>query len=201
MIDRNNCSPGNLRFIKSIPEGFKFGIPLKINNEIFYPISHYHLFLRYYVNYTGYIFDIVTNKLTKYPNYSNVIFYSTENGQYINLSLKEIIWSTFYRFPEGKSIDLIDKVTIYPQFIHDKNYGDHYLINGIQFNPVKFPIDSPYYIELVKNNRMRLIVSENGAIFDNRSRSFLMVHYDENGCPFIYSKNYINDQLIISSRM
>ena len=189
MINYNELSTNERKFIKSIPEGFKFGVPVKLFNDTYYPINHRELFLRYYVSYSGYIYDITLQKTTKY-SYDDIIeFYAVEKNNIIIMHLQEVIWRTFYRFPEGKDMMLNKPLEYKPSFIKDRYDGDGYYINGIKFRHPRFPVNSRIFDEVITKSKMKIAISENGAIYNIKSRYFVMVHQDDTGYPFIYSKS------------
>lgn len=192
MIDKSKLSNGNLKFIGNFPHNHKFGIPIELDIGTVYPIIHEKLFLRYYINYSGYIYDIINNSIHKCQYDDIISFITTEDMTEYRCSFKELIWRTFYRFPEGQNFKT-DKngnfQTIKPIFKQKKN--DHlYMINGVEFRPVKFKVGTLLYHEFVENTKSKLIVSENGAIYNLKRNQFLMIRPDKiDSRPFIYSKS------------
>lgn len=188
MININDCSIEHRRFIKSMPSNFIYGIPIKLVNDTYYPINHEKLFLRYYVSYSGYIYDAFNNITQKYSMDDEIKFTSIDN-QLLIVSLKEIIWLTFYRFPERKDSPIDKPLDYKPVFINAKNGVGEYVIDGVSFRYPKFPINSKIYDELINISKYKIVVSENGAIYNVKSKRFIMIHQDDDGYPFIYSKS------------
>lgn len=191
MIKFDDLSVENRRFVKSIPEGFKFGIPVKLLNGTYYPINHEKLFLRYYVSHSGYVFDVLEQSVKKHLLSEVINFYSTEDNELIRMSLQEVFWRTFCRFPEGKDDEFDSKGKFKPHFIEDENEGDGYFISGVKFKRPQFPVNSKIYEELITKDKMKIAISENGAIYHLKHKSFTMIHLDDEGYPFIYSKSGI----------
>lgn len=188
MINVNELSTEKRKFIKSLSSDFKFGVPIKLLNGTYYPVNHEDLFLRYYVSHSGYIYDLLTDKITKYLYDDMIKFISVENEYSLIFSLREIMWRTFYRIPEAKDNDF--EIKIKPTFIEDKNNCKEYLIQGIRFKHLNLPVESKAYNDLVKQSRFKFIISENGAIFNLKSGYFVSILQDEDGYPYIYSKNF-----------
>lgn len=172
------------------------GKPMKINGDTYYPILDRELFLRYYITYAGYIYDITQNKVKRFNINDSVILITTNSNSRKLYSVKELIWLSFYRFSKGRNLPSIgEKIDIEVTQHFEKATKCFYTINGIEFRKVIFPKDSIYYKATSSKNRHVLITSENGAIFDLHKRRFIMINIDDNGIPYINAKKNIRINL------
>ena len=109
------------------------GKPIKLDGNVYYPILFHNLFLRYYISYGGYIYDIVNNDVKKFNLSDDVILINIDRNKKIH-NIQELIWRTFYRFPEGRMINLDDdKNDIECTHHFEKGTEGFYTINGIEF--------------------------------------------------------------------
>ena len=188
MIDIDLLTPENIIFIKQFSEDYKFCTPIKSDNgNIFYPISHEKLFLRYYISFTGDIYDNVTNKFTFHNLEDYAKFITTDTNEKIMFSIKDLVWRTYYKFP--KVLDFLDESHIRPNRRYDDSHVKLYYINGIEFRVIKFPENSIIYKEFIENDKCNLIVSKDGAVFDITRHRFLKVVMDSSGQQYYNSKN------------
>ena len=202
----------NFRMLKKSEQKFiikhglfeNIGKPIKLGGDIYYPILYRNLFLRYYITFNGCVYDIVTNQTKKYNLYDSIILIDINTNFKKMYTIRELIFASFYRFPEGSVITMTNEHT------HDIEYAYHiesgtvgfYTILGVEFRKVIVPKHNRYYKAVTKSKKFVLIVSENGAVYDIQKKRFLNINIDDDGIPYIILKHTVRitiDELLLYS--
>ena len=180
MIDLDLLTPENVNFVNQFSEDFKFCTPIKSSTgNVFYPINHEKLFLRYYISFTGDTYDNVTGEFTYHHIEGYDKFITTDSREEIVLPIKNLVWRTYYRFPRALPKLKIDEKKHAHKIIDNTDVDYiYYIIDGVEFLPVKFQEDSLIYKEFIEKDKCKLIVSKDGAVFNIKTHRFLKVVID-----------------------
>ena len=199
MVIYDRLSPGNKRYLDLNPKNNNnIGLPIKLaDSNTYYPIYQENLFLRYYITINGYIYDSLTEEILKFNIDDIINFNATDSDNVVSFSIRSLIWKTFYRFKNGQFITQYSKDNRYSVHIrYVEEDGDrYYIIEGIDFRPVTIPENSRAYRHLIKNDNCRLLISEDGAVFNLQNNKFFLVTLDQKGIPIIRSKRGHNIQI------
>ena len=161
------------------------------SGEVFYPVRDTNFFMRYFISTSRTMYDIVENQFKKFAITDKIVLISTTSNSPKIVRVGDLYWNTFYRFPMASAFDKNTKEStskMMCDYLHHKPTDSEMLIEGVHFKEIIYPTDSVYFNHFIKRDHCRLVISEEGAIYDVSQHKFRQILLDDRGMPFIASQ-------------